>query len=304
MLSSSYGSTVWSYSSFSPVTSSTYVYRAVRIGVELGDRLGGGLHGHAVRLLVVGRLHAVRARRLRRRPCGEVLEQVRLPPGAHGGRRSCRAVARTSDRRRTRASVAAPPSAANVGARSTLPTMWLRFTFFGHARTAHDERHVHVLLVRGLLALRQSVVAEVEAIVRREDDVGVGELPVLLERRDQLAESAVDRLQRLDPLAIALVDLRFLRRREERLRLEPRRLVAHVRLVVVRRPRRDRTGEGVDVLRRRRRGTVRRVHPEVREERLVRPARRGSRSPASSSGTPSSRSPWPCCRTTRASRSR
>ena len=47
----------------------------------------------------------------------------------------------------------------------------------GDARAADQQRHVDVGVVRRLLPRRQPVLAEVEAVVRREHDVGVVELP-------------------------------------------------------------------------------------------------------------------------------
>ena len=71
-----------------------------------------------------------------------------------------------------------------------------------YARPAHDERYVDVLLVRGLLARGEAVLAEVVAVVRREDDVGVVQLPVARQRGREIGDGVIDGLEGLEPAPV------------------------------------------------------------------------------------------------------
>jgi len=67
------------------------------------------------------------------------------------------------------------------------------------ARPTDRERDLDVLDVRGVLAVGLAVLAEVEAVVRDQEDVGVVELTVLLERCDQAVVEVVEGLEPFEP---------------------------------------------------------------------------------------------------------
>ncbi|HEX5587508.1 MAG TPA: hypothetical protein VFZ17_09385 [Acidimicrobiia bacterium] len=81
-------------------------------------------------------------------------------------------------------------------------------------RTAHEQRHVDVGLVRGVLARGKPVLAEVEPVVGAEHEVGVVELALLAHRLHQPGDLSVHVLERLHPTAVEVVD-RVLRRRTQ-----------------------------------------------------------------------------------------
>lgn len=68
----------------------------------------------------------------------------------------------------------------------------------GDARAAHDKGHVDVLLDARRLSRREPVLADVEAVVRGVDDVGVVEQAQGVELRDDALDQLVDGLQGLD----------------------------------------------------------------------------------------------------------
>ena len=71
---------------------------------------------------------------------------------------------------------------------------------------AHRQGHPNVLLVGGRLAHEQPVLAHVEAVVRRVDDVGVVQPAGGIERLDHGGDQIVDRAQGPQPLAIVAGD--------------------------------------------------------------------------------------------------
>ena len=138
-----------------------------------------------------------------------------------------------------------------------------------HARPANQQGDVDVGLVRRLLPRRHAVLAEVEAVVRREHDVGVVELLGGPQRAHETRHAPVDGLQRPDAHAVEVVDRTGLGRGERGQVAHEARHAAHVGLVEAGRARCLRERELGDVRGRRRRGLVRRVHRQVGEERLV-----------------------------------
>ena len=231
------------------------------------------------RLVGVGRLQGRVLGRVRARRLGHPGSRSGARPGTTwrqcAGRAPCSSG--TSERPSVNDGVRAPAMASNVGARSVLPASRVTCAPARTPGPRTSSGHVDVGLVRGLLARRHAVLTEVEAVVRREHDVGVVELPGHPERVHEPGDAAVDGLQRPDPLAVQRVDRRGLERAELR-------QVAHeARHAGSRRPGRSsacaarapagtcRRPRGAG-----RRGLVRRVHREVGEERLVRRApRRG-----------------------------
>ena len=136
-------------------------------------------------------------------------------------------------------------------------------------RPRYDERHADVRLERRHLPRHQPVIAHVVAVVRAEDDVRVAGDAVAGQRRLELRDQVVDRLDRLRPFAVRRVDLRSLRRRQERMVAQPGRLVRDVVLVEGRRARCLQPGEVGGVPRRRRVRPVRRERRDLEEERLA-----------------------------------
>ena len=112
-----------------------------------------------------------------------VLDEVRAPPG--GVRRGALPAANPSNERPSvNEGALTPVIASNVGARSTFPVSCV--TCVPAVTGAADQQgHVDVGVVRRLLPRRQTVLAEVEAIVRCEHDVRVVELPAAAQRVHQ-----------------------------------------------------------------------------------------------------------------------
>ena len=119
----------------------------------------------------------------------------------------------------------------------------------------------------GLLAGRHPELPEMEAVVRREDDVGVGELTGAAQRADQLPDAGVDGDERLDPALVQGVAAPLNGRGHMRQLAYERGLPCDARRVVRGRARRTRAEEAHGIARRRRRRLMRRVYREVREER-------------------------------------
>ena len=75
----------------------------------------------------------------------------------------------------------------------------------GDAGSADDEGHIDVFFVGAALAGRQSVLADVEAVVRGIEDVGVIQEVVGREESDGAVDHVVDCLQGLEAEAVVLV---------------------------------------------------------------------------------------------------
>ena len=192
-----------------------------------------------------------------------------------------------SDRPSHCGSRSASAMAANVGARSVFAVIVERVRLGRDPRAPHRERHVDVGVVRRLLARRQAVLAEVEPVVGREHDVGVVQRVQRPERRDEVGDTTVDRLQRLEPPLVEAVDRRCLVRRELRQVADVHRHGAHVGLVVARSAR----------ARSRRRSDRRRPARALRA-RAAR-TRRGTRRTAVRRAPSAARSASPCACTRR-----
>ena len=142
----------------------------------------------------------------------------------------------------------------------------LRATLTGRdVRPADDQRHADRRLVEEHLPLRHAVLAVEEAVVRREDDVRLVELPDRRQLVDDPRHGLVDREQRLEALLIHLADPIDPPGGQERSIANGGRLVRDVGLVEGRRDRQRLRPEHVPVARRRRR------RPQIR--RIVRVAR-------------------------------
>jgi hypothetical protein len=74
-----------------------------------------------------------------------------------------------------------------------------------HARAAHQERHVYILLVRAPLFLLYAVLACMPSVVGGEEYVGVGEHTPVIQPAHDSGHEVVERLQRFGPLFGAVV---------------------------------------------------------------------------------------------------
>ena len=144
----------------------------------------------------------------------------------------------------------------------------------GDVGAPDDEGHPDVRLVGRVLPREEAVLAHVEAVVRGEEDVGVGEHAIGLELAHDGAHHVVDRLERLEPETVLLVQGRNVSIGQERQLLDIGRLTAHIRLVERGRPGRLDTGEHGRVARGGREGPVgsegREVHEDGRRAGLLR----------------------------------
>ena len=133
-------------------------------------------------------------------------------------------------------------------------------------RPPDQQRHVARGLVREVLTLADPVLAREVAVVRGEDQIGVVELALVLERVDDRRDPLVDREQHLEPRPAPALDLVQLPLAEHRQPPQEARLVADVLLVLARRLRQRHAGEGALVARRGDVGRVRRVEVDAQEE--------------------------------------
>ena len=109
-----------------------------------------------------------------------------------------------------------PAMASKVGARSVLPARRVTCAAGCDARSADDEGHVDVGLVRRLLAGGHAVLTEVEPVVGREHDVRVVELLRRPQRVHEPRHATVEGLEGADPPAVEHVDGVRLHRIEQR----------------------------------------------------------------------------------------
>ena len=74
-----------------------------------------------------------------------------------------------------------------------------------NARPADDERYVDVGLVRAFFARMHSPLANVEAVIRCVENVGVVQQPLGIELLDELLDHLVDSLQRSKTRTLKLI---------------------------------------------------------------------------------------------------
>lgn len=88
----------------------------------------------------------------------------------------------------------------------------IRHAALGDLGTPHDERHVDVLLETALLARRETVLANVEAVVAGIDYVRVVEYLELFQPGDDAVHELVDALERLEagPVKVVIIVHHFL----------------------------------------------------------------------------------------------